>query len=144
MLILSLADQGDPGVIYKSNDNLWHCCGGSEGPNCTNPTDETFNAPLPSSLQTYNHSASTSSDSGTSKSLSSVTAGGIGASVTIAVCLSVVAIYFLLKRRKKTARREDKTVQDISTKVPESSIQQPGILPKAELDAQRDTSELPT
>ena len=117
MLMSSLDDQVDPGVIYESNDNSWHCCGGvSNGnPTCSNPTNQTFDAPPPGFLQTYSSSLAPSTTP--SRSLSNGAAGGIGAGVTIAVCLIGLAIFFL-RRWMRTVRSGNEhvaTKDDTST-----------------------------
>ena len=74
-------------IVYSSTTSLWACCYGSGGLDCSNPTDETFEAPspeqlmasldtlVPSSTRTLTSSSSFSSSTSTPfiKSMPSIT-----------------------------------------------------------------------
>ena len=50
-----IVDQARPDVVWNATTQLWYCCGVDSGgnPNCEDPTNESFDAPAPTSLVAY-------------------------------------------------------------------------------------------
>ncbi|KAJ5199510.1 hypothetical protein N7491_011284 [Penicillium cf. griseofulvum] len=111
-------------VTYDPTSKLWACCTYNEGKqNCSEPTDEVFPAPDPSSLEIIIHlpatgpaiypapSATTKSVSNTNTSSISISsnvspgsAAGIGIGVGAGIILAAAAIAFVLFKRRRLSK----------------------------------------
>lgn len=101
-------------VVWNGTSSLWNCCGANAAngnPQCEAPTDETFNAPAPSALQTYyvagaaatraaTHSATARAHAG----LSAGAAAGIGVVCGIAGVAVLGGLAYMVWRRRRAAR----------------------------------------
>ncbi|KAJ5768726.1 hypothetical protein N7520_003285 [Penicillium odoratum] len=111
-------------ITYNSTSGLWACCSYNGGKaNCSDPTDQLFPAPAPSSLQTvqylpktgsitYNSSATRTSTSNANSSSSSSSSNigpgaaagiGVGVGVGVIIIAAIVAFFIAQKRRTQTS-----------------------------------------
>jgi hypothetical protein len=113
-------------VTYNSTSKLWACCTYNGGqPDCSEPTDEVFPAPGPSSLKTIIYlpttgSATYSTPSATATSVSNTNtsstslssssdispgaAAGIGVGVGAGIILAAAAIAFVISKRRRLSK----------------------------------------
>ncbi|KAL8946011.1 MAG: hypothetical protein Q9222_007536 [Ikaeria aurantiellina] len=71
LTIIYTAETNSSDIIYSSDTGLWACCTNDGELDCSNPTDETFQAPSPGDLKEIVSSSSTSSTSSPASSTGS-------------------------------------------------------------------------
>ncbi|KAF2193580.1 hypothetical protein K469DRAFT_712356 [Zopfia rhizophila CBS 207.26] len=104
-------------ISYNSNLSRWQCCGADsdKNANCDNATNDGFDVPAPTLLQTYwptiratsipTPNPTSSPQQSSPPGLSTSAAGGIGAGVAVGVLALVgLGIFFLLRRRRQHDR----------------------------------------
>ncbi|KAJ5533141.1 hypothetical protein N7494_009693 [Penicillium frequentans] len=157
-------------ITYNSTSGLWACCSYNGGKsNCSEPTDQLFPAPGPSSLTSLQYlpttgsatystlatSISTSSNtalsscSSSSSNIGSGAAAGIGVGAGVGVIIIATAVAFLISKRRRNTQTDDiqrDVVFPASTKSdPWNNMRELDNKPLArELDGEDSLPELPS